>query len=264
MLSKPFMVPLQVYHPENQSSTIWEYKDALPTKSSATCLKSECFAGTQTSEDEKPSLVTHYWWHDSAICAQWEAVLISLPTGKEIPVGTGQSNPSPPGSCPTECSCHLQPPSPILPTALPCSLVSSGPVPLLLLGFPSSHKNHQAKQEQNESWKIRHPVNVCDAASYPSRGPASKARLPPGLTIESDPALSRRCEGEHGWPDASQSLILILRLMPTLYPFVGCREHNSKGFALPCYFSDWLSSKLVLLWNSASAVSSKTLVKTVT
>lgn len=61
--------------------------------------------------NERPSLVTHYWWHDSVFVPS-ERLCSSPSDWKRDSSRTDDLTPSPPGSCPTECSCHLQPPSP--------------------------------------------------------------------------------------------------------------------------------------------------------
>lgn len=114
-------------------------------------------------QNGRPSLGTHCRWHDR-VFAPSERLSSSPSDWKRASRRTAIGPPALPKLSP-EWGCHLQPPSPIPPTAVPWLGRSQLPCPSPLLGLSALHKNHQAEQEQNESWKIRHPVNVCDAAS---------------------------------------------------------------------------------------------------
>lgn len=128
------------------------------------------------------------------------------------------------------------------------------PCPSLPLGLSALHKNHQAKQEQNESYKIRHFVDVCEAKScFPvACGRANRPRLDHWSVCCLLTGCSEGLWGQ-GWPGwLSQFTIWYWR--PT-HPLHSRLWHKHQ--ALPSLLiSDWpLVKKFVLSWNSASAES---------
>lgn len=130
-----------------------------------------------------------------------------------------------------ECLCPAAPSPVILPWPghfqLPC--------PSPPLGLSVLHKNHQAKQEQNEFCKIRHFVNIYDATSC-IPGTCLGAN-PPGLAIgKSVASWQHSLEGPRGlgWPGWSSRFTFDTDACPTPpLPSPGCDSNKCQGFALP-------------------------------
>lgn len=109
------------------------------------------------------------------------------------------------------------------------------PCPSPLLGLSALHKNHQAKQEQNESCKIRHFVNVYDARScFPV---TSSGKNLPGLNhwfslLPRDRASWKGCEGMPGQTDFPDLIFDTdtYTILPALLPRTW---HKHQSFALP-------------------------------
>lgn len=147
-------------------------------------------------------LCSHRLWHNR----------ISVPSERLLPVPSLPSQPTLPWLR------HFQ---------LPC--------PSPPLGLSALHKNRQAKQEQNESCKIRHFVNVYAARScFPV---TSSGKNLPGLNhwfslLPRDSASWKGCEGMPGQTDFPDLIFDTdaYTIPPALLPRTW---HKHQSFALP-------------------------------